>query len=150
MNLEKKIPPPIVTLIFVGLAYICAISTPNEYYGRFVSIAFGSVLTGLIAIIVANIQFRKASTTINPMQPETASTLVDTGLFAQSRNPMYVGMAMILTGFCIYFGSLFGLLAIPAFVQYMNRFQIIPEEEALHKVFGQSYTNYCNTVRRWI
>ncbi len=150
MNLEKKIPPPIVTIVFIALAYVSAISGPNDYYGRFLSVAFGFILTGFTAIIIANVQFKRASTTINPMSPETASTLVETGLFSQSRNPMYVGMAMILTGFCVYFGSLFGMIAIPAFVQYMNRFQIIPEEDALKSIFGQRYSNYCNTVRRWV
>ncbi len=150
MNLEKKLPPPIVTAIFAGLAYISSLSGSKFTFSGQISLAFGFVCTGLLAIIVANIQFKQASTTINPLKPETTSSLVDTGIFGYSRNPMYLGMAFILAGFCLYFGSWVGLIAIPAFVQYMDRFQIIPEETALKDIFGENYTQYCVEVRRWI
>jgi len=104
----------------------------------------------MLAIIIANIQFKKVATTINPFTPKTTSTLVTTGIFAYSRNPMYLGMALILTGICIYLGSWLGLVAIPAFIQYIDRFQIIPEETALKGLFPQPFSEYCTQVRRWV
>ena len=150
MTLEKKIPPPIVTLVFAILAYVSSLSGAKfNFHGQSL-ISLLLIVLGLFVIVTAFIQFKRASTTISPLKPETANTLVSNGIFGYTRNPMYLGMALILTGLCVYLGSWFGLLAIPAFIQYINKFQITPEEVALKDLFGDSFTKYCNTVRRWV
>lgn len=150
MNLEKKIPPPIVTLIFAILAYVSSLSGSRFTMQGQSLFSAALLIAGVAIIIIANIQFRRADTTINPLKPETASALVSNGIFGYSRNPMYLGMALALASVCLYLGSWFGFVSIPAFIQYMNRFQIIPEETAMNALFGQTYVDYCDTVRRWI
>jgi protein-S-isoprenylcysteine O-methyltransferase Ste14 len=150
MKLEKKIPPPIVTALFALLAYVSSLSGSHLVFQGQAILSLVILIIALAIIIIANVQFRRANTTINPFEPETASTLVSDGIFGHSRNPMYLAMAMALGSFCLYLGSWFGFIAIPAFIQYINRFQIIPEEEAMQSLFGQSFTDYCKSVRRWI
>jgi len=84
------------------------------------------------------------------MSPETASRLVDSGIFRFSRNPMYLALLMALGAWGIFLGNLWGLLLIAGFVFYMNQFQIKPEERALETTFGPAYINYKSKVRRWL
>jgi protein-S-isoprenylcysteine O-methyltransferase Ste14 len=72
------------------------------------------------------------------------------GVFRWSRNPMYLGMLVALAGWAAYLSNALAALLLPAFVAYLNRFQIRPEEQALLARFGPSYSEYMATVRRWI
>lgn len=94
--------------------------------------------------------FKKYQTTVSPMHPENASKLITEGIFKKSRNPIYLAVLIFLIGWSVYWAHWadFGILAF--FVIYMNRFQIIPEERALLKLFGTEYSDYCTRVRRWI
>ena len=94
--------------------------------------------------------FRKSKTTINPLKPEEASSLVITGIYTRTRNPMYLGLLSILTGIALFLGSVFALGVLPFFIIYMNLYQITPEEEALKELFGDQYSTYLSNVRRWI
>ena len=106
-----------------------------------VSIGFSA--SGIIA-------FRRARTTIDPTRPEQASSLVRSGVYRITRNPMYVGLACLLVAWAVYLGSAWALLGPVAFVLYIGRFQIAPEERALEKVFGTQYADYRAKVRRWL
>ena len=105
---------------------------------------------GIIIGIVALYAFRKAKTTVDPTNPERASKLVVVSIYKISRNPMYLGMLCILIGFAIRLGNFYTLPVVVLYVWYITTFQIKPEEEALKKLFGQEYINYCVKVRRWI
>ncbi len=94
--------------------------------------------------------FRKARTTVNPMAPETASAIVDTGVYRFTRNPMYLGFLLALIAWAIFLGNIVSALIPVLFVAYMNRFQIAPEERALRARFGEPYAAYLRSVRRWI
>ncbi|HSB48970.1 MAG TPA: isoprenylcysteine carboxylmethyltransferase family protein, partial [Burkholderiales bacterium] len=107
-------------------------------------------LMGGIFVIAGTISFALARTTINPMKPETTSSLVRSGVYGISRNPMYVGLLFVLAGWAAYLASAWALLGLVAFVPYMNRFQIAPEERALSALFGTEYTAYASKVRRWL
>lgn len=96
------------------------------------------------------VAFLRARTTVNPLRPDKASTLVTGGIFRRTRNPMYLGMAMLLVGWAVYLANPLTLLGIPAFVAYLNRFQIAPEERALEQRFGADYRGYRARVRRWL
>jgi protein-S-isoprenylcysteine O-methyltransferase Ste14 len=63
---------------------------------------------------------------------------------------MYLGIAFVLLGWAIYLANLAALLLVPAFVAYMTRFQIKPEERALLEKFGSNFADYMAAVRRWI
>lgn len=106
---------------------------------------------GLVVCVLGVLPFRRARTTIDPTRPERASTLVTTGIFAVTRNPMYVGMLLVLVGWGIYLSNPAGLLlGPPAFVLYLDRFQIVAEERALATAFAAEYAEYSKRVRRWI
>jgi len=96
------------------------------------------------------ISFRLARTTINPMKPAKTSSLVYSGVYRVTRNPMYLGLLFILVAWAVFLSSPWALLGPLAFVLYMNRFQIGPEEEVLSARFGGSYAEYQSRVRRWL
>ena len=150
-TLEKIIPPPLVAGI-IGLAmWGLSPAQPGQAVSLFVQIAtFTAALLGVIFGILGAMAFRQAKTTANPMKPEMASTLVDSGIYRVSRNPMYLGMVLLLLAWAIYLASALSLLGVVAYVLYMTRFQIIPEEEAMEKLFGQEYMVYKAKVRRWL
>ncbi len=113
--------------------------------------------TGLLLVVVGSMitfsgvwSFRAASTTVDPLQPEKASTLVTTGIYKLTRNPMYLGMLLVLLGWFVYLGSLLNLILVGLFIWFINRFQIMPEESALQARFAEEYTSYCKATRRWI
>ena len=96
------------------------------------------------------VSFRQAQTIVNPLKPETASALVRSGIYQYSRNPMYVGFALLLLAWACYLASPVALFGLLGFVLYMNRFQISPEERALATLYGSEYQVYQTQVRRWL
>ena len=105
---------------------------------------------GLCFDIAGIIFFWRARTTINPMKPATTSSLVLSGVYRITRNPMYLGLLFILIAWAVFLSSVWLLLGPLAFVMYMNRFHITPEERALSAMFGKSYSAYRARVRRWL
>lgn len=114
------------------------------------ALAVALVVLGLIVVGVSLRTFATAGTTANPMQPRKASELVTSGAYARSRNPMYVGDAIILAGIAVWIGSALNLLLVAAFVVYIDRVQIAAEEQALAANFGERYAAYRERVRRWL
>ena len=92
----------------------------------------------------------RARTTINPVKPSSASSLVITGIYRLTRNPMYLGSLFILLGWAVFLANVLAFLLLPGFVLYINRFQIIPEETALSGIFGSEFATYKANVRRWL
>lgn len=150
--LELKIPPVLVTILFVVLMWAVCKVTPGVALPQAARILSVSVFATLGAGIglAAFISFRRANTTVNPLNPDNCSTLVASGIFRRTRNPMYLALLLLLTGWAIYLANPFSLLLAPAFMAYMNRFQIVPEERALEKKFGAAFLEYKRQVRRWI
>lgn len=84
------------------------------------------------------------------MKPQNSSQLVTEGLYRYTRNPMYVGMLVMLLGWALYLGSLSPLFILPLFIWVINTQQIFPEEAFLTKKFGESYRIYLQAVPRWL
>jgi len=150
--LENRIPPPLVlllTLLLIRLVakidHVLVLSTDLRWAG-----AGLFTLIGVSIAISAVRQFKRKSTTIDPLHPNEASTLVTGGVFQYTRNPMYLGMLCVLIAAAIYFSSVYGLLLVACFYGYITRFQIIPEERAMIELFGDDYTQFTKTVRRWV
>jgi len=148
--LNTKIPPPIVTILFAVLIFYFSesfayIGLPFKIY---ISLFF--VLLGFFITFSSARNFKKKETTVNPIKPEETSQLVTDGFFKITRNPMYLGMLLFLLGLSIYNGLIVGLVFLPLFVGYITFFQIIPEENAMIKIFGEDYKAYMKKVRRWI
>jgi len=150
--LELKVPPPVVTLLIAAAMWVIAmIGAPLEipHFLRHV-VAATIALTGACISLAGVVSFRRAKTTVNPLKPETASSLVTAGIYRFTRNPMYVGLLFVLLGWAVFLSSAGALLGPLAFVLYINRFQIAPEERVLATLFGATYAEYKATVRRWL
>jgi protein-S-isoprenylcysteine O-methyltransferase Ste14 len=150
-TLELKIPPPIVAIFVAALMWIAsrAPALRFEIPARR-TIAASLAVLGVAVAIAGVVSFRRAQTTVNPLKPESTSSLVVSGLYRISRNPMYVGMLLVLLGWGVLLSNVAALAIVPAFVLYMNRFQIGPEETVLARTFGGEYATYRSRVRRWL
>lgn len=114
------------------------------------SVAVVLVLVGVIVALAGVVALRRHKTTVNPFTPDQSSSLVATGIYRFSRNPMYLGFLLALAGWAAYLANWGSALLLPAFVAYMNRFQIQPEERALTQRFGPQFLAYAKSVRRWL
>ena len=151
-QLELRIPPPLVLAGCTVLAALAAWWLPLAALA-FAGSALVAGLLGLVGALVALAgvwQFRRARTTVNPLAPQRATAVVSTGLYAYTRNPMYLGMALVLLGWAVVLSVLSAYLVVPLFVAYITRYQIRPEERALQNLFGSEYTQYMARVRRWL
>lgn len=152
MGMKNKIPPPVI-LLLSGIAMWFVAHGPYSYL---VAIPFAPglaiALAGSGAAVAGSAirQFKSAETTINPLQPQDATSLVDTGIFGVTRNPMYLGLLLILSGWAVWLQSAANILILIAFVLYITFLQIKSEEGALRKLFGETYADYCSRVSRWI
>jgi protein-S-isoprenylcysteine O-methyltransferase Ste14 len=151
--MKTKIPPPLVALIAMLLTFLSRdyldIFYLHPHLQRTLFLLF--LVIGVSVIFLATRQFKISKTTVNPLKPETASSLVTSGIFRRTRNPMYLGLTSLLISFSIYFSSVFGIIIyLPLFISYITVFQIIPEEDAMNKLFSNDYKSYCLKVRRWI
>jgi protein-S-isoprenylcysteine O-methyltransferase Ste14 len=151
-SLEHRIPPPVVVIV-LGLAMwgmaqvLPAMSIDNTV--RY-AIASAFFCLGLMFGSPAVLAFVRARTTVDPVHIESASALVTTGIYRYSRNPMYAGLAAVLASWAVYLAVPWTFLGPVAFVLFMTRFQIIPEERVMREKFGSAYTEYQSKVRRWL
>jgi protein-S-isoprenylcysteine O-methyltransferase Ste14 len=150
--LELKIPPVAVTILYAVLMYLLARVTPDLGLPFILQLLLAVVLSGAGAVFgLGGVQaFRRARTSVNPLNPHASSTLVATGIFRWSRNPMYLALLLLLLAWGALLDNGWALLLAASFVPYMNRFQIGPEERALETVFGPEFTAYRRQVRRWL
>jgi len=150
--LELKIPPPVVALLIALGMWAIARETVASDVPALVRLS----LTGALALVGAAVDvsglvaFRRARTTVNPMKPKATSAIVQSGVYSITRNPMYVGLVFFLCAWAAYLWSLWALAGPLAFVAYISRFQIVPEENALREVFGAEYLAYKAKVGRWL
>ena len=148
--MKTKIPPPVITLISVCLIFLTKPLFSSYQIVSNLEIGGGVCLMGLFILIFSVRLFKMKKTSINPVNPKVASSLVVSGLFKFSRNPMYCGMLFLIFGISIIINIIGGFFIGTFFILYMNRYQIIPEEEALVDLFGADYKNYKERVRRWV
>jgi protein-S-isoprenylcysteine O-methyltransferase Ste14 len=151
-TLELKVPPPVVALIFSlamwGIS-LCTATVEISFLARLV-VSMALALVGGAFSLLGAIAFRRAQTTVNPMKPERASSLVTGGVYQATRNPMYVGLLFVLLAWAAFLAAPWSLVGPVAFVFYISRFQITPEERVLTPLFGEAYSNYKTRVRRWL
>jgi protein-S-isoprenylcysteine O-methyltransferase Ste14 len=151
-GLELKAPPVVVVLLSAALMWLVSWTVPAfdfVFPARNV-LAVSFAVAGAITVLSGVASFRRARTTFNPMKPESTSSLVMSGIYKVSRNPMYLGFFLFLVGWAIFLSNALAFLFLPAFTVYMNRFQIEPEEKALACKFGQEFDGYKSRVRRWL
>ena len=148
--MKNKIPPPIVTLFFGLCIYFSQEYFPESNVEFFTIFSYIFYFAGLSILILAVSLFKKQNTTVNPIKIENASFLVTSGIFEYSRNPMYLGMALILLGLALMFNLIGGTLFTLLFTIYIPKFQIRPEEEVMERLFREDFLRYKQNVRMWI
>ncbi|MFT4993477.1 MAG: protein-S-isoprenylcysteine O-methyltransferase Ste14 [Paraglaciecola sp.] len=149
--LELKLPPVLTLLIFIGLAFLL------RYLALGLALPLWTIeaspvliMAGVLTTLSGLWQFRRAHTTIDPTHPDKVSALVTAGIYQYSRNPMYLGMALVLSAAVLKSGLVVSIILLPLFIGYMTRFQIKPEESAIEGIFTEEYTVYKRQVRRWL
>lgn len=146
--LENRIPPPLVTLALGAAMYPFgsgAAANPLR-----IAVVLVLLATAVVFLLPALRAFRKARTTVNPIRIEQASTLVTTGIYRITRNPMYLGMVLVLAAWALWLGGLSVWLGPVALLLWLDRFQIRPEERAMSTLFGADYDAYRARTRRWL
>ena len=150
--LELKIPPPLLALVLAvgmwGLSW-CGPHFAVPDHVRWVA-ATVIALTGVSFTALGMLTFRRFKTTIDPTKPHKTSSFVTSGVYRVTRNPMYVGVALVLVAWAVFLGAPWPFVGPVLFVLYVTRFQIEPEERILAGLFGEEYFAYRNRVRRWL
>lgn len=134
-RLELLIPPPLV-MLFIGLImWLTSIIFPTLTATWLQSgvAAAATALLGLVISLAGILTFQHSRTTIDPRHPTETSTLVSSGIYRYSRNPMYLGALFVLVGWAVYLGNLLSIICTLAFIAYIRRFQIMPEERLLQE-----------------
>ena len=150
--LELRIPPRFIA-VALGLGMF-GVSSIEPRFDLALSHHWATALVAAVGggaiTFVAATTLRAARTTLLPMRPQNTTSLVTTGIYRWSRNPMYLGLAVALTGFAAYLSAAWSLPGPVLFILYVNRFQIRPEERILSERFGAEYETYTRRVRRWL
>ncbi|MDO5288477.1 MAG: isoprenylcysteine carboxylmethyltransferase family protein [Pseudomonadota bacterium] len=153
---EHKIPPPVVSLGVAGLMWGLARAVPGAQlwpagaWPLALGAGLGVALAGGVLALAGVRAFGRARTTVNPLAPAQASVLVTQGVYQFTRNPMYLGMLLVLMGWGVYLGNAAAWLGWPLFVLLMNVLQIRAEERVLRARFGPAFERYAARVRRWV
>ncbi len=151
-NLELRFPPISVFAGFAVLIWVAAIVLPGDVnlHGAETAFLVIGIGAGGYFGITGLSEFRRARTTTSPSHPENASAIVTEGVYSKTRNPMYLGLQLILLGWAVFQGNLFAIPLALGFAAYITAFQIKPEEALLEENFGKEYLAYKARVRRWM
>jgi protein-S-isoprenylcysteine O-methyltransferase Ste14 len=151
-SLNLKVPPVVVGVL-VGLAQwgvsrsIPELAVDIKYQGPMAVVVMS---LGVVLLFFGTWSFKKHATTVNPLKPGEASTLVTSGIYSWTRNPMYLGMMILLIGTSIHFGNIGATATVLLFWAYITQFQIKPEEAILTDLFPDDFPLYCESTRRWM
>ena len=151
-RLETTVPPPVwallVAVVMFGVNRL-GVAFSIGAWGRVAGIA--AALVGVSVASSGIVGFARAGTTVDPHAPAKVSTLVDTGVYRITRNPMYLGLALVLIGWGLALRDpLMAVAGSGVFVAIITRLQIVPEERALREHFGATYDDFCARTRRWL
>jgi protein-S-isoprenylcysteine O-methyltransferase Ste14 len=150
--MQLRVPPPLIVVAGALSAWGAAHAWPAATLllpGQR-SLGAAMIVAGAIANVAPKLHFRRAGTTVNPLHPRRASALVQSGLHRYSRNPMYLGHALMLLGWMLCLGHPAAGVSLAFYLRYIDRVQIPREEAALRERFSTDYAEYCRRVRRWL
>ena len=147
---DVKIHPPVLLVIHIFVAWLLGrvIVLPFKVPPIFGNVGLGLAASGFLFGMLSLYEFRKARTTLNPHG--SVKTIVSNGIYRLTRNPIYLGMVCMLSGYPLTFGNVWGIVLAPVFIFLMNTLVIEHEEAYLEKKFGDEYTSYKSQVRRWL
>jgi protein-S-isoprenylcysteine O-methyltransferase Ste14 len=151
-QLELKIPPLVIVMVSAGVMYACAETIPHEAFMplelRIALASFAGIVAATV-LLTALATFRRHQTTMNPLDPNNTTALVATGIYAYSRNPMYLSMLVALMGWGFFLGQLSVVIGLVLYLGAITRLQIVPEERILECKFGGNYMCFLNSSHRW-
>tara|TARA_B100000989_G_scaffold49176_1_gene32261 strand:+ start:259 stop:711 length:453 start_codon:yes stop_codon:yes gene_type:complete len=150
MKKFSKVPPPLVVLILIVSSYFSSKNIDLIYLPFQTLISIFILSVGILILINPVLKFKKSKTTINPIKFKKVNKLVTSGIYKYTRNPMYLGLLMIVISSSIFYLNIYSILTPPFFYLWINRFQIKREEIFLTEKFGKEYLSYKNKTRRWI
>ncbi|WP_417504016.1 methyltransferase family protein [Marinomonas gallaica] len=150
-SLELKIPPALLFILTAAAMWASAGCLPAfDSVGWFLcALGWLSFVVGGLFCVLGVLWFVIHQTTPDPRDPSQSSTLVTSGIYSKTRNPMYLGFVLLLSSYMFWQGSPLMVLYIAAFVCFLTCYQIIPEERILGYRFGQTFQEYTNRVPRW-
>ena len=146
---KNKIPPTILTLLFLIFNYILSFNFPKIYIPYKFFFTTLLLIFGFYIVIRSSRLFAQAKTSIDPLRPFKSTSLITNDIYKYSRNPMYLGYLLIIIGSSVYLGNVISIIIISLFIFTINFLQIIPEEETLKDIYGPRYDEYLSKVRRW-
>jgi len=150
--MKLLVPPPVQAIICAACMWVIAARFPvlGFSFSMQQEVAIAICVIGILVDLISVGLFTKLKTTVSPFSPQKTKKLVTSGLYQFSRNPMYLGMVIILLGLGVWLGNFAAFALVPGFMWFVTIYQIIPEEEILTGKFGQEYADYKTKVRRWI
>ena len=150
--MKLKVPPALVAAITAGLMRMVSVYLPFGSLTLFGAywVAGMLVVAGGVLGMVGLFQFYRNGTSIDPHKPQKARSLVTGGIYQYSRNPMYLALFFLLIAYASILQNVLNIVLLPMFIWYLNRYQIIPEEEVMEEKFGDEYMEYKSRVRRWL
>lgn len=151
-SLELRVPPVVVASIAALCMWMLSRWTPGLEWSQHWRLGITVLLlaAGLLVAVAGVLEFRRARTTVNPTTPQAASSMVRSGIYRHTRNPMYLGMLLMLAAWAAWLANPAASAVLPAFLLYLNRFQIEPEERILARLFAGEFDAYRRSVRRWL
>jgi protein-S-isoprenylcysteine O-methyltransferase Ste14 len=151
-SLELRVPPVAVVSVAALCMWLLARWTPGLEWGRYWRLGTAVLLlaTGIVIAVAGVLEFRRARTTVNPTTPQATSSMVRSGIYRHTRNPMYLGMLLVLAAWAAWLANPAACVVLPLFMLYLNRFQIEPEERFLAGLFAGEFDAYRRSVRRWL
>ena len=159
LKLELKIPPPIIMLLSGLMAFLISgrdlnflLHQANASDNIIETLIWPLVLlfAGIAIAVSGVLEFKRHQTTISPLNPHRSSRIVSNGIFGFSRNPMYLGMLLVLLGWADFLDNFIAFAGALFFILYITKFQIQAEERILLENFKGEYQEYMDRVRRWL
>lgn len=151
-KLKLRVPPLLLTIIIIFIMCGLSFLLPRISLWSTISyvLAIVSFCVGMYFCIKGVVEFRRHKTTVDPRFPEHVSSLVRSGIYSISRNPMYFGFLLFIASTVFALRSPALIVFVPIFILYMNEFQIKPEESVMQNMFGDQFVEYKLKVRRWL
>lgn len=143
--------PPIWLAVFIALAWMQSTMLPMglSFWQGWADFAGGlCVGAGVLLMMLAFVEFRRHATSVIPHQ--TPSSMIQSGIFSRTRNPIYLGDVLVLAGLILRWDAVLALPLVPIFVWVIEKRFVIPEEDRMRRVFRAEFAQYASRVRRWV
>ena len=148
VKMKTKIPLPFLAALMIGLGYLSSLLFEPINCGYQGALSVLIVIIGLASALPSFRLFSRHKAIIIPFTPSETAVLLTEGMYSYSRKPMYLGLLLLIISSIAWFGSWLGIIISLIFL--MNFLQIIPEEDALLRIFGDGDNEYKKKVKRWI